>query len=148
MNNNLLRAAAAYGSAAETGDKGANIVLLYDGAILRLGDAKLAIAEKRIEDRFNRLESARRIIEGLHGCLDFDAGGEVAATLHRFYTYVQGRILQIHMNQSLESCDELISNLTLMRNAWAEAASQGQRPAPQPAAARADTRATARAISA
>ena len=45
------RASAAYRSAAETVTPARAIVMLYDGAIKRLTDAKSAIEDKRVEGR-------------------------------------------------------------------------------------------------
>jgi flagellin-specific chaperone FliS len=44
------RAAAAYGHAAQAVPPLRQVVMLYDGAIRRITEAKLAIAEDRIED--------------------------------------------------------------------------------------------------
>ena len=69
------RAAAAYGQAAQTIPPLRQIVMLYDGAILRLQEAKRAIAENRIEDRHRAVSKAAAIIDALHGCLDFERVG-------------------------------------------------------------------------
>ncbi|HFA59965.1 MAG TPA: flagellar export chaperone FliS [Rhodospirillales bacterium] len=113
------RAAAAYGQAAQTIPPLRQIVMLYDGAILRLQEAKRAIAENRIEDRHRAVSKAAAIIDALHGCLDFERGGEVATHLDRFYTYVSFRMRLIDVRNDPSICDELIARLGEMRGSWA-----------------------------
>ncbi len=112
------RAVAAYGQAAETIPPLRQIVMLYDGAILRLQEAKRAIAEDRIEDRHRAVSKAAAIVEALQGCLDFERGGELATHLDRFYTYVGFRMRQIDVRNDATICDELIARLGEMRGSW------------------------------
>ncbi len=113
------RAAAAYGQAAQTIPPLRQIVMLYEGAILRLQEARQAILDDRIEDRHRAVSKAAAIVDALHGCLDFEAGGEVATHLDRFYTYVSFRIRQIDIANDVSICDELIARLGEMRGSWA-----------------------------
>ncbi len=113
------RAVTAYGQAAETIPPLRQIVMLYEGAILRLQEAKKAIAEERIEDRHRAVSKAAAIVDALQGCLDFEQGGEVATHLDRFYTYVSFRIRQIDVRNDPAICDELIARLGEMRESWA-----------------------------
>ncbi len=113
------RAAAAYGQAAQTIPPLRQIVMLYEGAILRLGEARQAIAEDRIEDRHRATTKAAAIVDALHGCLDFERGGEVATHLDRFYTYVSFRMRQIDIRNDASICDELVGLLGEMRDSWA-----------------------------
>ena len=110
----------AYANATQTLAKTRQIVLLYDGLIRFVQQAKTAIENKRIEERFNLLIKASEVISGLQACLDFEKGGEVAKILYSFYASIDSRIYSIHRTNSLETCDEVIAELRQMREAWAE----------------------------
>src|SRR5665213_318826 len=98
----------AYAAATQTVAKTKQIVMLYDGVIRFLQQAKDAIGQKRIEDRSNLLIKASSIIQGLQACLDFEKGGDIAKVLYGFYTNVDLRILSIHRTNSLQTCEEVI----------------------------------------
>lgn len=110
----------AYHKAAHTVAKTKQVVMLYDGAIRNLQQAREAISERRIQDRYNLLSKASEIVLGLQGCIDFENGGDVATTLFDFYSSVDSRIISIHRSNSIETCDQLIKELKEMREAWNE----------------------------
>jgi flagellar protein FliS len=110
----------AYATATQTVAPTRQIVLLYEGAIRCVQQAKEAINEKRIEDRYNLLIRASELISGLQGCLDFDNGGEIAKILHNYYSSIDVRLFAIHRTNSSEDCDVIIDDLKQMRDAWNE----------------------------
>ena len=121
-----------YGQAAQMVPAGTQVVMLYDGILKCLGEARAAIEENRIADRFNAIKKASDIVNGLNSGLDFENGGEIAPMLDQFYNYAFFRLQRACMESSVEIVDELTSNITLMRNAWAAVAEQPEaaRPAP------------------
>ncbi len=112
-------AANAYSSAAETVSPALKIVMLYDGAISRLHEAKLAILEGRIEDRYRLVLRATAIIDGLHSSLDHENGGHIATLLDRVYGYASLRLQQINVANDPEICDEITARLSELRESWA-----------------------------
>lgn len=124
-----------YGQAAQMVPAGTQIVMLYDGVLKCLSDARSAIEEDRIVDRFNAIKKASDIVNGLNGGLDFENGGDIAPMLDKFYNYAFFRLQRACMESSVEIVDELTTNVTEMRNAWAAVSTQPEpaRPAtPQP----------------
>ena len=71
----MRRAINAYGQASETLAPAQQIVLLYEGAIRRIKEARHAIEARRINDRYLAVRKATAIIEGLQSCLDHARGG-------------------------------------------------------------------------
>lgn len=130
----MQRAMTAYGQASETLAPAKQIVLLYDGAIRRIKEARLAIEAGRINDRYVALEKATLIVEGLHGSLDHERGGEIAANLDRIYTYVTFRLQRVNLTDDVAICDELVERLSDLRASWAELAG-GSTSAAQPVVA-------------
>lgn len=110
----------AYAAATQTTAPVRQIVLLYDGVIRLVQQAKEAINEKRIEDRYKLLIKASELVGGLQSCLDFDNGGEIARILYSYYSSIEARIFTIHRSNSLEDCDNVIADLKQMRDAWNE----------------------------
>jgi flagellar protein FliS len=128
----------AYQQAVQTVNKSRQIVMLYDGIIRFLSQAREAMEEKRIEDRYNLLSRASQIIFGLQGSLDFDHGKDVAATLYDYYASVDARIMALHTSNSAKDCQLLIDDLKQMRQIWADI-DAGKAPSDQTDAANAAT---------
>jgi flagellar protein FliS len=116
----------AYSMASQTVPKTKQIVMLYDGAIRFMQQAKEAIQEKRIQDRFNLLVKASDVVVSLQNCLDHESGGDIAKVLHDFYSSIDMSILSIHRTNSVEMCDKVIENLKQMRGAWSHIDTHGQ----------------------
>lgn len=108
----------AYNMANRTLAKTRQVVMLYDGAVRFLQQAKEAIQDNRVQDRYNTLTRVSDIIVGLQGCIDFEKGGDVARILFDFYSSVDTRVLSIHRTNNAEMCDQLIAEIRQMRDAW------------------------------
>jgi flagellar secretion chaperone FliS len=115
-------AANAYSRAGRQGGDARSVVMLYDGALGHLAQARAAIGERAIERRWQHVRRATAIIDGLQSCLDHGAGGEIAALLDRIYTYVGLRLREIDLRNDARLCDELIGMLTTLRRSWAQLA--------------------------
>lgn len=110
----------AYSVATRTVAKTRQVVMLYDGAIRFLRQAEAAIERNQIEERFRLLQRATDVVTGLQSSIDFDTGGEIAHTLHRFYTGISMRILSVNFKPSEAKtiCGEIITELKEMRDIW------------------------------
>lgn len=115
-------AIAAYQTAAETVSPVQAIVMLYDGAIQRISLAKEAIDNGQIETRYNSVMKAYAIIQGLQSHLDFDAGGDIAPQLDRYYEYLLVRMTMINLKNDPAICEEVIERLREMRASWSSIA--------------------------
>lgn len=128
-------ATSAYTTAAQMVTSLQAVVMLYDGVIQAVRQAKLAIEAGRIEDRFNATQKASKIVLGLQSALDFERGGDVAPMLDEFYTRVFARLQQINFSNSTHTCDDLVAALTDVRDSWRQVSQQqeasGGRRAPE-----------------
>ena len=127
----------AYGQAAETLAPVQQIVLLYDGAIRRIKEARRAIETRQVNERCVAIAKAAAIIDGLQAALDHKRGGEIAADLDRIYTYLALRLQSVNLTQDPLICDELVERLSELRASWAALANG--RPPSGPASPRAPT---------
>jgi len=108
----------AYGVARETLDKTRQVVMLYDGMIKFTMQARHAIEENQIAERFNALDRAYKILIGLQSSLDFDKGERIAAMLFGFYLNMSIRLMALNQSRSVKDCDEIIQDMKTMRDAW------------------------------
>ena len=114
------------------------IVLLYDGALNFLAQARDAMVAGDLVAKRDALSRGLAIVQELQHMLNMDAGGEVAARLDGLYTYVLGRCYEANARLDVEGLAESIRLLAPLRAAWAAIAAQLPQPAgaqlPQPAA--------------
>lgn len=129
------RAAQAYSQiGVETGVAAASphqlIVMLYDGALDAIAQARGHLAAGRIADKGRALTRAIAIVdEGLRACLD-PAGGEIAAHLAELYAYMCRRLLLAGANNDAAALDEVTALLAELRGAWASIDASAAAPAP------------------
>jgi flagellar protein FliS len=108
--------------------------ILYRLAIDRVREARGHLEKGDIAARAKAISTASQAIGELHGSLNLEAGGEIARRLSELYDYMQRRLLEATLRQSIEPLDEVLGLLSTLSEAW-----QGARPEPvsppvQPAA--------------
>lgn len=95
------------------------IAMLFDGLLDCLAQAQGAIASGNVEAKCNAISRGLRIVdEGLHGVLNLEQGGELAANLNDLYSYVTLRMTEANLRSDpalLEECKRLIEPV---REAW------------------------------
>jgi flagellar protein FliS len=101
------------------------VVMLYDGALRFLTEAKAARAMGDMPRRAHALRRVAAIVAECHSTLDLERGGELAAELDRLYTYISGRLLDVTLKRDATAIEEVHKLMTTLRAAWAEAAAQG-----------------------
>lgn len=119
------RGAAAYSTVSvETGVSTADphklILMLFDGAILQVGTAAIALENKDVPGKGTAISKAIEIIlNGLKVSLDYEAGGELAQRLASLYDYMTQRLLYANLHNSRPAMDEVTQLLTELKDAWA-----------------------------
>lgn len=108
----------AYRTAKETVGKTRQIVMLYEGAITYIRQAKEAIQAKDVEGRYNLIQKAADIIHGMQDSLDFDNGGEIAPLLYDYYQDIYVDLMAVHDTERLDLCDRAIGQLENMLESW------------------------------
>ncbi len=99
------------------------VVMLYDGIIKFLRNAKISQAQKDFENVYSNLQKAKNIIQGLQLGINFESGGEIAQTLNDFYDGMFFRLSLFNIRDGSQGEDYLANitrDLQTMRNAWAE----------------------------
>lgn len=93
------------------------VVMLYDGALKFLNQAREAIDRGDIATRRDATTRAMAIVNELQSTLNMEAGGDVAVRLDELYTFVNGRILQA-ATEGVAPIDEATRVLAMLRESW------------------------------
>ena len=109
---------------AETGVSTADphqlIVMLFDGALVAITTAAVALDSNDIAKKGQSISKAIEIIvNGLKVSLDMDAGGELAQRLAALYDYMADRLLYANLHSNRAAMDEVSGLLRDLRDAWA-----------------------------
>jgi flagellar protein FliS len=128
------RGAAAYSSVGvETGVSTADphklILMLFEGALLQIGTAAIALENKDVPAKGMAISKAIEIIlNGLKVSLDYEAGGDLAQRLGALYDYMTQRLLYANLHNSRPAMDEVTQLLTDLKSAWEAIGSSEQAP--------------------
>ena len=109
----------------ETGVEAADphklVLMLYDGALFALNDARVHMNNHAIAAKGQALSKAIQIISsGLKASLDMKAGGELGVRLGALYDYMCDRLLRANLHNRVEIIDEVSKLLGELRDAWAQ----------------------------
>ena len=95
------------------------VVMLYDGALRFVGDAKQAHGRNDILGRGRAISRVLAIIAELQSTLNVAQGGAIAEELDRLYTYVNSRLLDVSAKHDPAALDEVHGLLSTIRDGWA-----------------------------
>ena len=96
------------------------ILMLYQGALLSIANAKKQMSDKQIAAKGVSISKAIKIIdEGLKACLDVEAGGEIGRNLYELYDYMNQRLLISNLKNDPAILDEVSGLLSELNSAWA-----------------------------
>jgi flagellar protein FliS len=107
-----------------TADQLELVLILYKGAITQLNLAASHIRNRDIPNRVSCINKAVAMIGELQAALDFDRGGEIAASLNRLYSYILSRLTLANLRSDVVPIEETIELLSTLQSAWAEVRAQ------------------------
>lgn len=139
----MLKAAQAYfQTQVSTTSQGHLLIMLYDGAIKFLKQAKVKIQEKNYAEKGMLISRAMDVINELDSSLNRAKGGDLAVNLHNLYFFCNTRLLNANLRMDCGLIDEVIKILTGLRDAFAQIQGMPQsaaRPAVGPGAPATET---------
>jgi flagellar protein FliS len=95
------------------------IVMLFDGALLKVNMAAIAISQGDISGKGEAISKAIEIISnGLKASLDLTAGGELAQRLASLYDYMVSRLIYANLETNEAALKEVASLLGELKGAW------------------------------
>lgn len=97
------------------------VILLYDGAIAAVLQARHAVATGDVETRHTTITKAMRIIdEGLKACVETQDGDPALGdNLRNLYQYMVARLFTANTQSVDEPLAEVLALLGDLRSAWA-----------------------------
>lgn len=100
------------------------VVMLYDGAIRFVGEARAAIARNDVRARTEATRRALEIVSELQNTLNVKDGGDIARELDRLYTYISEKLLAVTRGDAA-AAEEIHKLLGTLREGFSQAAEPG-----------------------
>jgi flagellar protein FliS len=94
------------------------IVMLMDGALERIAQARGCIDRRSTAEKARLLHRAVAIVDELRNSLDHSQGGQIAENLDRLYEYMCSKLMSASVDNSLDALDEVSTLLHDVRSAW------------------------------
>ncbi len=115
--------------ATQTASPGQLVLLLYNGIIRFLEQARLGFANEDPKEFHeavnNNLLRAQAIINEMNQSLNMTEGGEFACRIRGLYDYFDRRLQESNMRKTLEGINEVLKQVTVLRDAWAQMLHKG-----------------------
>jgi flagellar protein FliS len=108
----------------QTATPGQRVVMLFDGALRFLAEAKSALAERDIPRQSSRISRAQMILSELMSSLNLKAGGELSNNLLTIYSRCFDLLSHASVRDDPAAVDEVCGILTGLRDAFSEAEMQ------------------------
>ncbi|MDN4072032.1 flagellar export chaperone FliS [Fictibacillus terranigra] len=102
----------------QTASPGELTLMLYNGCLKFISQAKQAIHNKNLEEKNTSLLKAQKIIQELMVTLNMDA--PVSQTLMPMYDYIHRRLIEANIQSSVEILGEVEGFVTEFRDTWKE----------------------------
>lgn len=103
-----------------TTDQGQLLIMLYDGALRYLAQARDKILAKDYAGKGILISKVIDIINELSSSLNMEKGGSLATNLNNLYVLCTARLLQANLKLDLEALDSVVQILSGLRSAYAQ----------------------------
>ena len=107
-----------------TADKGTLLLMLYQGAMDFLRQAKGHIEKGEIASKGIAISKAHAVVAELSNSLDLETGGELSRSLESLYGFMMDQLMDAHLGNNVKPIDDVISLLSTLYDAWEAAVAQ------------------------
>ncbi len=94
------------------------LLMLYEGAIRFVKQAKVAMEQKKIAEKGKSISKATAIISELMATLDFNAGGQLAQDLENLYIFMIDKLIEANIKNDPECLNVAENLLITLYSAW------------------------------
>lgn len=101
-----------------TASPGDLTLMLYNGCLKFLHKAKLAIQDKKIQEKNTNLQKAQAIISELMATLNMDI--EVSKNMMALYEYMNTRLVEANIRNDISIIEEVEGLVSEFRDTWKE----------------------------
>lgn len=117
----MQRAASAYlQTQITTTTQGDLVVMLYDGALKFLNQAKKFLADNDVAQKGIAISRALDVINEMDSTLNMEKGGSLANNLHGLYLFCSNHLVKANLKKDPAMIDDVIKILSGLRNAYAQ----------------------------
>jgi flagellar protein FliS len=95
------------------------LLMLYDGLVQFLRQARQAVEQKDIAGANSNLIKSQNIINELMNTLNMDY--DISADLYQLYDYLNRRLIEANVKKDTGIIDEVLGLVADLRTTWAEA---------------------------
>ncbi len=103
-----------------TTDQGHLLIMLYDGALKYLQQARDKMLAKDYAAKGVLISKVIDIVNELASSLNMEKGGSLSVNLNNLYILCTARLLQANMKMNIECLDSVVKILSGLRSAYAE----------------------------
>jgi flagellar protein FliS len=96
------------------------ILMMFDGALMSIAEAKGAIERKDLAAKSTALTKAINIFCALRDSLDKESQPEISSNFENLYTYCIDTIIELSISLDQEGLDEIINFIKPLRDAWSQ----------------------------
>ena len=93
-------------------------LMLYDGAIRFCEQARSAIQDKQIEESFNLINKAEKIVLQLCNSMKEEIAPEICSNMRRLYLFCYDRLVIANLKKDLNALDDALKVLKHIRETW------------------------------
>ncbi len=110
-----------------TADRLQLVVMLYEGAIGFLEQAKEGMAAQDAARKGRYLGKALDILAELSASLNFSESRELASQLFQLYTFMTQHLTRANLNWDIKAVEQVIAMLTTLKDAWQNVCQQARK---------------------
>ena len=107
-------------------------LMLCDGAIRFALKGREAIDAGKIEETYNHLTRAQKIVVEMQNGLNFDVNRELCERMSALYTFIYRKLVDANINKDVSAVDEALKILHHQRETWVLLMEKIQKEAPTP----------------
>lgn len=102
------------------------VLMMYNGALDNMAQAKGAIERKQYEKKSTFLNKAINILRALQGALDNDSEPMISKNFNELYEYSINGLLDANATLDVRTIDEISDFLKPLRDAWQQMPEAGK----------------------
>lgn len=102
------------------------VLMMYDGALESMANAKGAIERNDLESKATLLTKSVNILTALQNALDAEAEPAISDNFYGLYEYCIGRLYDASSTLEISAIDEVIGLLKPIRDAWKDMPEEGK----------------------
>jgi len=106
------------------------VVMLYDGGIRFVSEARDADERKDLIARSVAVSKSLAIVGELRSTLNLDEGGDMALDLDRLYDYMMTRLLDVTTKRDTSGLEEVQRLMITVRDGWRQLSASASPPRP------------------